>query len=221
MLNKQKGHMYDWVTHTWNPIKGYCDHACTYCYMHRFGFGNLRLDNQEFETNLKSDNFIFVGSGTDVFSNSVPKDWIEQVLKYCSSFDNRYLFQSKNPERFHEFLGQYPANTTFCTTIESNRDYPGVNQAPKINDRAIALLELKKMGYGTSITIEPILDFDFDIFINGLRQCSPKWISIGADTRASGLPAPSKEKTQKLIESLQSFTRVIPKKTLNRLKTRR
>ena len=31
MLNKQKGNMYSFVTHTWNPIKGKCSHDCSYC----------------------------------------------------------------------------------------------------------------------------------------------------------------------------------------------
>ena len=31
MLNRQKGNMYPWITHTWNPIKGKCPHDCTYC----------------------------------------------------------------------------------------------------------------------------------------------------------------------------------------------
>src|SRR3990167_1900105 len=31
MLNKQKGNMYGFVTHTWNPIKGKCSHNCSYC----------------------------------------------------------------------------------------------------------------------------------------------------------------------------------------------
>ena len=25
--------MYEFVTHTWNPIKGKCYHDCSYCYM--------------------------------------------------------------------------------------------------------------------------------------------------------------------------------------------
>ena len=31
-LTVSKGHMYTWVTHTWNTIKGECPHGCTYCH---------------------------------------------------------------------------------------------------------------------------------------------------------------------------------------------
>ena len=31
MMNKQKGNMYGFVTHTWNPVSGACQHKCTYC----------------------------------------------------------------------------------------------------------------------------------------------------------------------------------------------
>lgn len=31
MMNKQTGNMYEWVSHTWNPIKGKCPHDCNYC----------------------------------------------------------------------------------------------------------------------------------------------------------------------------------------------
>jgi len=31
-LNASKGQMYEWVTHTWNAIKGKCLHDCSYCH---------------------------------------------------------------------------------------------------------------------------------------------------------------------------------------------
>lgn len=49
---------------------------------------------------LGEGNFIFVGSSTDEWAANVSSEWIEQVLDYCDGFDNRYLFQSKNPARF-------------------------------------------------------------------------------------------------------------------------
>ena len=33
-LNKSKGNMYPWLTHTWNPLAGECPHKCTYCSTH-------------------------------------------------------------------------------------------------------------------------------------------------------------------------------------------
>jgi DNA repair photolyase len=31
-LNKSKGNMYEWITHTWNTVKGACYHDCSYCH---------------------------------------------------------------------------------------------------------------------------------------------------------------------------------------------
>ena len=53
---------------------------------------------------LGEGNFIFVGSSTDEWAANVPSEWIVQVLDYCDGFDNSYLFQSKNPARFLEYL---------------------------------------------------------------------------------------------------------------------
>lgn len=52
MLNESKGNMYDWVTHTWNPIKGKCSHNCNYCFMKKMlrdKMPNLRLEESEFK----------------------------------------------------------------------------------------------------------------------------------------------------------------------------
>ena len=73
-LRKSKGNMYGFVTHTWNPIKGKCIHDCCYCYMKRFPQRDLRIDESEFKTDLGVDNYIFVGSSTDIFAEKFPKN---------------------------------------------------------------------------------------------------------------------------------------------------
>lgn len=32
-LNKSKGNMYEFITDTYNIVKGACDFGCSYCYM--------------------------------------------------------------------------------------------------------------------------------------------------------------------------------------------
>jgi len=92
MLNKTKGNMYPWVSHTWNPIKGKCPHDCSYCYMKRFPQGELRLDEKALKDNLGEGNFIFVGSSCDMWSNDIPSLWIKKVLEHCRKFDNCFFF---------------------------------------------------------------------------------------------------------------------------------
>ena len=79
-LNKQKGNMYDFVTHTWNVFKGKCEFDCSYCYMKRFPQKELRFDESELKTDLGSGNTIFVGSSCDMFAPSVSQKEILMVF---------------------------------------------------------------------------------------------------------------------------------------------
>ena len=131
--------MYEFVTHTWNAIKGKCFHDCSYCYMKRWGnLKDVRLDKKELKTDLGSGNFIFVGSSNDIFAENIPKDWTRSVLSHCSVYSgNKYLFQTKNPYRVGEFV--LPDNSILCTTIETNRYYPEImGNSPKPIDRVLA-----------------------------------------------------------------------------------
>lgn len=217
-LKKQTGNMYSFVSHTWNPIKGKCQHDCGYCYMKRFNLKDVRIDEKEFKTDLGKDNFIFVGSGTDIFAENIPDAWIWRVMTYCTLYDdNKYLFQSKNPHRF--LLFDFPENTILGTTIETNRYYPEImGECPTPDQRAFHLSNLKRYNnHKTMITIEPILDFDHEIFLNMLQDIRPDWINIGSDSKGHGLPEPSKDKIEALIEDLKKFTDVKVKSNLKRL----
>ena len=104
-LNISRGNMYSFVTHTWNTVKGECSHKCSYCYMRKFGVQKpVRFDFNELKTNLGRGNHIFVGSSNDMFASNIPVEWINLTLDYCSRYDNKYLFQTKNPARFLEFI---------------------------------------------------------------------------------------------------------------------
>lgn len=211
-LNPTKGNMYDFITHTWNPIKGRCMHDCKYCYMKKWGNLNpIRLDENEMMTDLGSGNFIFIGSSTDMFAEDVYTVWIERVLKYCRGFDNAYLFQSKNPAMFYDY--DFPKNTVLGTTIESNRDYPEISKAPTIRERVETMIELRKMGFRTMVTIEPVMDFDVHELVTMLRLMKPEWINLGADSLGHKLPEPPKEKLLELMSKIE----IRQKKNLKRL----
>ena len=217
MLTESKGNMYTWVTHTWNTIKGECPHGCTYCYMKRWGKQKPpRLDEKEFKTDLGNGNFIFVGSSCDMFADDIPKVWIEKTLSYLS-FENTYLFQSKNPSRMWNYRGEFPWSTKICTTIETNRFYPEIMQnCPKPLDRS---LYGARIGYKYEmyVTIEPIMDFDLTEMVKLIKWCNPKQVNIGADSGHNNLPEPSKEKILELIDELKKFTVIDQKRNLSRL----
>lgn len=137
-LNPTTGNMYDFINYTGNAIRGNCPHNCAYCFMKRNGdLGNIRLDGNELTGKIIENKFIFIGDTTDMFANDIPDEWIKQVLNYCDCFNNKYLFQSKNPKRILEFINHSVfSKSVVCTTIESNRDYPELmRNAPKIEER--------------------------------------------------------------------------------------
>jgi DNA repair photolyase len=214
MLNKQKGNMYGFVTHTWNPIKGKCPHECSYCYMKRFPQGELRFDEKCFGDFLIDDAFIFVGSSTDMFAQEIPTGWIKDVLKFCKNYKSKFLFQSKNPAKFGEFA--FPKNTILATTIETNRQpyIDKYSKAPPVFERVTAMQKINTNN--KQITIEPIMDFDIDamitIVLTGVKQ-----VNIGADSGGNNLPEPSADKIEALIKELRKFTKVHLKDNLKRL----
>lgn len=212
-LNEQKGNMYPWVTHTYNVIKGKCPHDCYYCYMKVFRLPELHFDPRELKVNLGGGNFIFVGSSCDMWAELIPSYWIQRILEHCQAYDNQYLFQSKNPERFLSYSPAFPLHSFFGTTIESN--LYAVGSSPPPCERYLAM---KKIPEHKMVSIEPIMDLDVDIMVGWLKEIEPVFVSIGADSKGHHLPEPSPEKVSMLIEELSKFTEVKVKDNLGRLR---
>ena len=210
-INAQKGNMYPFVTHTWNVIKGKCPHDCAYCYMKLYPQKELRLDANELKTDLGHRNYIFVGSSCDMWADSIPNEWIEKTLEHCKNYQNEYLFQSKNPQRFNNVI--LPIVSVIGTTIESNRVYPDC-KAPSPELRMWAMLGL---SYPKMINIEPIMDFDLDDMVRWIKDIAPEFVSIGADSKGHKLPEPPPEKVASLIQALKEITTVKLKDNLKRL----
>jgi DNA repair photolyase len=222
-LNKSKGNMYEFITHTWNTVKGACEHDCSYCYMKRWGkLKPARFDEKELKTDLGKGNFIFVGSSNDLFANGISDEWIKKTLDYCNTFDNKYLFQTKNPQNVLRFI-EHPTikeKSVICTTLETNKIFPEImGNTPPPHQRATDLGTIAHYGIKTYVTIEPIMDFDLDRFVFWLKGSNPTQINIGADTGGNKLPEPSKEKVLQLINEINKFTTIHNKSNLklNRL----
>ena len=213
-LNTSKGNMYDFVTHTWNTIKGECPHHCTYCYMRRWGKQKpVRFDEKELRTDLGTGNFIFVGSSCDMFASKIEPDWTGMTIDHCKKFENKYLFQTKNPSNITGF--KLPENSVVCTTIETNRWYGEImKDCPHPYKRALGMIGFDLPKY---LTIEPILDFDLNEMVEIVKSINPVQVNIGADSGNNKLPEPSKPKVFELISELQKFTTIHRKANLHRL----
>lgn len=219
-LNPQKGNMYPWVTDTWNPIRGKCVHACSYCFAVRHHTKPLRLVDKEFEIKLGEGKTIFLGSATDMFASSVPGEWIRAVLARCRLFPgNTYLFQTKNAKRLYSFQREFPKYVILGTTIETNRDYRdyGASRGPKPMDRVTAMGLLSGAGFRTMVSIEPIMDFDLEELQKAIELTHPGWVSIGADSQGHHLPEPPGFMVEALIAALKRTTEVEIKDNLSRL----
>lgn len=213
--------MYQFVDATWNPIKGVCQHDCSYCYMKVFPLGKLRLDEKELKVNLDEATFIFVGSSTDMWADNVPYEWIDRVLERCrESPAVKYLFQTKDPSRFLQGVLQgankFPPRTVLGTTIETNRDISSISKAPSTERRAFDIGAFHGV-FETMVTIEPVLDFDLEPMVELIKIAEPTWVNIGADSKGHHLPEPSKDKIEQLITELKKFTEVRQKKNIKRL----
>ena len=175
----------------------------------------LHFAETEMRTNLGHNNFIFVGSSCDDWAKGIPDEWIAKILKHCRDNDafNKYLFQSKNPQRFWDWLGIFPDDTILGCTIESNRHSTFSNAPPSLlRKQAMATLPYPKM-----ISIEPIMDFDLDDMVRWVGEINPEFVSIGADSKGHNLPEPSPAKTNALVRELQSITKVYAKDNIKRL----
>ena len=153
-----------------------------------------------------------------MFAGPVVTDWILAVLKKCREFNhNRYSFQSKNTQRMNEYVMEFPQGSLLGTTIESNRNY-GLSKAPLILERVKGLRAISEsIAYFFFVSIEPILDFDLEPFVEMIRSIEPSFVSVGADSKHHNLPEPTSQKTRQLITALREFTDVKIKDNLQRI----
>ena len=225
-LKKSKGNMYSWVSHTHSHLGGICPHKCIYCYVDnpRFGRpvkyqGELRLIEDEFKVKYGSGRVIFIENCNDLFADAVPQKFITRILNHCKEYpDNTYVFQTKNPDNYLQWLSQMPKSYILGCTIETNRDIPNISKAPKPVDRARAMTCLPGRKF---ITVEPCLAFDVDILADWIRRINPEFLNLGADSKSRNLPEPTVADIMALVAKLKEYgIELREKHNLARLKPR-
>jgi DNA repair photolyase len=212
-LNKSKGNMYEWVTHTWSPISG-CPHQCAYCYVRKFKNLEKEVTLDLLVPDLGEGKTIFVAHMGDLFADSVPQSIIYKVLEYCRAFDNEYVFQTKNPRRLWLYRDALPSKSIIGTTIETNDNnlLEKISNAPAVEMRSTYLRCFHEDGFKTFLTIEPILDFVPTLLFDLIDNSKADFINIGADSKGHGLKEPSAEKIKILIQMLNNQKIEIKKK---------
>jgi len=208
--------MFDNITRTWNPVVG-CLHKCSYCWARRLAETKLKdierykdgfqpkLVEKELSKRFHKQ-FVFVSDMGDLFGKWVPSEWILKVIDTVKkSPSSNFLFLTKNPIRYFEFVNVYPENVVLGATIETNRDYH-VSNSPTPAERQDCMRELPFKN--KIVSVEPIMDFDLETMIQWLREIGPVLVHVGYDNYRCRLAEPQLSKTMQLIRNLETFTRV-------------
>ncbi len=222
-----KSNMYDDAIYRWNVFVGcefdciYCrksfqaqmkrqkhmidkngrERGCQECYDYKPHFHLDRLYNKLPKTT--GDQFIWVGSSGDI--SFIDDSWMLLILKRITECPDRtFFFQTKDPMWFQEW--EFPDNVILGITLESNRHYPKISKAsaPYVRFKAFSIINHPRK----SVTIEPILKFDFINLYGWIMELYPERVYIGYDSKKNNLPEPSLEKVRKLIINLKRLTKV-------------
>lgn len=119
----------------------------------------------------KKPRTIFVCSMADLFGAWVPDKWIKEVFDACRKApQHRYLFLTKNPQRYIDLRNQ----GVLPRWNEAHNLWFG-STATKKQDKVLG----DSLAYNTFMSIEPILE-PFDNL--GDRACIVDWIIVGAET---------------------------------------
>ncbi len=148
-------------------------------------FHKYRLDEPQKWTKPRA---IFVCSMADLFGEWVPDEWIDEVFAACEKApQHRYLFLTKNPQRYGELARarKLPQrdNMWYGSTLDSMRAkrYPG------------------RFLDNTFISIEPLTEY-MDVGLGSFG--GDRWVIIGAETgNRKGKVVPQKEWVDKICEA--------------------
>lgn len=212
-----QSHMYA-NAKTWNPFKG-CDYDCIYC---KASF-QLQAKRQRknciycYEytphchfarfSEIPKAGIVFVcGNGDIAFSCR----WcVREILKAIKKDSRRkpekiFYLQTKKPVYLSQFLADIPNNVICVTTLETNRDagYEAISKAPR---PSVRYSQFKQLEYPRKVvTIEPVMDFDLDVFSDWIITLRPEYVWLGFNSRPAQvkLPEPSAEKLQLFTRNL-------------------
>jgi len=217
--------MFKTVTRTWNPFTG-CGFECSYCWARNLALGKLAntprystakfkptFHVDELDKTFKPGDFVFVTDMGDISFATWPQ--LHSILNVIEKYpETNFLLQTKSPDMFLNGL-VWPEHIYHGATIETNRkiDY---SRAP----HPISRYHSFAMNNNTHkfLSIEPIMDFDLEIFTSWVLDINPEIVEIGADSYRHGLPEPSWSKIESLMSHLQSCgIKVVEKDGLRRL----
>lgn len=218
---------------TWSPFKG-CDFHCTYCepsfqrqakrqkHLCEDCYRYVPHYHEERLAKIPSAPIIFVCGNADI--SFCDYDFTHRIIDRIKAHnfrcpDKTYYFQSKRPEYFEPLLPLIPENVILVTTLETNRDqgYEHVSKAPS---PSVRYEQFKALDYPRKVvTIEPLLDFDNENFLQWICDLKPEYVWIGFNSKPESveLAEPSLEKVDEFMRGLAHAGVPVRGKTLRGL----
>jgi len=200
--------MFRVIEATFNPVVG-CTHNCVYCWArrqakrqrHRCKLCYDFIPHTHFHRKLPYARRVFLVDMGDLFCEAVPDEWITQTINLTNQRpETTFLFCTKNPLRYHNFVDLFPKNCVLGVTLETNRDQLSqkYTYAPPPSKRYEAM---KNLPFPRKfISNEPLLDFDLHTLLKWISDINPETCEIGYDNYNYYLPEPPLQKTLKLIQ---------------------
>jgi len=151
------------------------------------------------------DEFIWINSSGDI--TFADESLMCEILEIIKKITNRtFFFQTKDPKCFNKY--DFPKNSILCITLETDKDegYAQISKAPMPTKRFNDFCDIEHAK--KRVTIEPIIEFNNDMFIDMLKELQPEIVTIGYDSKNCGLPEPSLKDTMELCKEIMKFTKV-------------
>jgi hypothetical protein len=154
---------------------------------------------------IPSSKTVFVCGNGDI-SFCEPEYTKRIITKVAKHPAKTFYFQSKRPEYFAPFLPDFPKNVILVTTMETNRDdgYKAISKAPVPSKR---YEQFRSLNYPRKVvTIEPIADFDLEIFASWMNELQPEYVWLGFNSRPKQvqIPEPGQDKVLEFMRILKA-----------------
>jgi hypothetical protein len=182
--------------------------GCSYCKNFEPHYHPERLDVKNIPS--KHQIFVFAHGDLTFYNEEYVIKTLEIMNNYSKRKDVTFYLQTKNPTTFNKYLDYFMDNVILLTTIETNRDegYSLISKAPLPSKRYKDFLSL---NYNRKVvTIEPIMDFDVQIFSDWIIELNQNnsleyvWIGFNSKPKQVYIPEPKTNDVLDFINILKN-----------------